>query len=327
LSGLLENVKASKFYGPEMENATEDYVDVVTERFMEAQSRSSDAVLLLEERLDFSEWVPDGFGTGDVVTISDGVLEIIDLKFGKGVPVSAIGNSQMRLYALGAWWGYNFLYSIDEVKMTIVQPRLDSVSTDSMPIDELLEWAETVVKPAATLADAGEGDFKSGEHCRFCKVKGNCRARSEENMKMLAYEFKDPALLSIDEVSSILYIADQLKSWVKDVEDYAFEQAKAGVKIPQWKLVAGRSNRSLTDKEAAMNALKSADIDTDKFLKPQELLGLGELEKRIGKKELSALLGHLIAKPPGKPTLVPETDKRAELNSNEDEYANIDMEG
>lgn len=316
----------NQYYGAEMEDAVAAYVEVVEERFMAAKARPSDAVFLLEERLDFSEWVPDGYGTGDVVLISDGVLEVIDLKYGKGVPVSAIGNPQLRLYGLGAWSNWNYLYSIHEVSMTIVQPRLDSVSTDTLPLGELLEWAETVVKPAAALADAGEGEYKAGSHCRWCKVKGNCRARAEENMKALEYEFQDPALLSLEEIGSVLVVAEQLKAWAKDVEDYAFEQAKAGVKIPSWKLVEGRSNRSITDKDAAMAALEAAGIESRDYLKPQELLGLGELEKRNGKKTVQELLGNLIVKPPGKPVLVPETDKRSEQNSVDQEFAGEEFE-
>ncbi|ERI06490.1 DUF2800 domain-containing protein [Aneurinibacillus aneurinilyticus] len=326
LDDKLEQFKANKFYGPEMENAVQEYVELVQERFMEAKARSIDAVLLLEERLDFTEWVPEGYGTGDVVLIADGVLEVIDLKYGKGVPVSAEGNPQIRLYALGAWWGYNYLYSINEVRMTIVQPRLDNVSTASLVLDDLLEWAESVVKPAAELAFAGKGDFKAGGHCRWCKVKGNCRARAEANMRALAHEFKDPALLSNEEIGPILFIAEQLKAWAKDVEDYAYGQALSGNCIPQWKLVEGRSNRVITDKGAAKAALEAAELEPEKYLKPQELLSIGELEKRIGKKEFNAMLGDLIIKPPGKPVLVPETDKRPELNSLEKDFENIDME-
>lgn len=318
--------KTNSYYGPEMEDAVAAYVEVVEEHFMAAKARSSDAVILLEERLDFTEWVPDGYGTGDVVLISDGMLEVIDLKYGKGVPVSAIGNPQLRLYGLGAWANWNYLYSINEVSMTIVQPRLDSVSTDTLPLGELIEWAEVVVKPAAALADAGEGGFLPGSHCRWCKVKGNCRARADENMQALAYEFQDPALLSMDEIGSILFVAEQLKVWAKDVEEYAFDQAKAGARIPSWKLVEGRSNRSITDKAAARKALESAELEDDKYLKPQELLGIGDLEKKIGKKELASLLDGLIVKPPGKPVLVPETDKRPELNSVDQDFAGEDFE-
>jgi hypothetical protein len=327
LEEKLEKIKASKFYGPEMENAVQEYVERVEERYMAAKARSSDAVLLLEERLDFTEWVPDGYGTGDVVIIADEILDVIDLKYGKGVPVSAVGNPQMRLYALGAWSPYNFLYSINQISVTIIQPRLDSISTDTISLDELLNWAETIVKPTAKLAYAGEGEHKAGEHCRWCKVKGNCRARADESMKALEYEFKDPALMTLDEIGSILFIAEQLKTWAKDVEDYAFNQAIAGNPVPLWKLVEGRSNRAFTDKEAAKTKLLEAGYEREKILKPQELLGISDLESKIlGKKVFKELLADLVVKPQGKPVLVPETDKRPELNSIEQEFANIEME-
>lgn len=326
LDKRLKQIQSSQYYSAEMENHIQEYVEFVCERYMEAFKRSEDAVVLLEERLDFSEWVPEGYGTGDVVLISDGVLEVIDLKYGKGIPVSAIGNPQIRLYALGAWTAHSWLYSIHEVRMTIVQPRLDSISSDTMQLDELLEWAETVVKPAAQQAYEGKGAFKPGDHCRWCLVKGNCRARAEANMEALAYEFQDPALLSLEEIGSILFIAEKLQEWAKDVQNYAYEQALKGEKIPQWKLVEGRSNRVITDKDAAIAALKAAGVESDKYLKPQELYGIGELEKRLGKKMFKELLGEFVEKPPGKPVLVPESDKRPELNSIEHEFANIEME-
>ncbi|KEQ22332.1 DUF2800 domain-containing protein [Paenibacillus tyrfis] len=325
LDAELEKIKANPLYCPEMESAVQEYVDLVEGRFMAAKARSSDAVVLLEERLDFTEWVPDGYGTGDVVLIADGLMEIIDLKYGKGVPVSAAGNPQIRLYGLGAWSAYSYLYDIREISMTIMQPRLDSVSTDTMRVDELLEWAETVVKPAAALAFAGEGTFKAGDHCRWCKVKAFCRARADENMAALQHEFRDPALLSLEEIGSILHVAEQLKAWAKDVEEYAFEQAKIGKRIPHWKLVEGRSNRTITDRDAARVALEAAGLSQDQYLKPQELLGISELEKRIGKKEFAEMLGGLIVKPPGKPVLVPETDNRPELNSVEGDFAGEDF--
>jgi hypothetical protein len=312
-------------YSAQMESAVNDYVLAVEERYMEARSRSKDAVILIEERLDFSEWVPDGYGTGDVVIISDGVLEVIDLKFGKGVPVSAIGNPQLRLYGLGAWWSHSWLYSIHEIRMTIIQPRLDSISTDTMRLGELIEWAETIVKPAAALADAGDGEFKAGEHCRWCKVKATCKARADANMAALKYEFKDPALMTHEEIGSILFIAEQLKAWAKDVEDYAYDQAIHGQRIPGWKLVEGRSNRVIVDKRSAYTTL-SEYYEDDYFTKPRDLLGIGDLEKKIGKKELTALIGNLIQKPPGKPVLVAETDKRPEINSIDSDFQNMDME-
>lgn len=327
-SALIQRFKeVDPHYDAEMESAIGYYVEVIAELYNTARARSEDAVLLLEERLDFSQWVPDGFGTGDVVIIADGVLTVADLKFGKGVPVSALGNSQMRLYALGAYNAYSYLYDISEIHMTIVQPRLDSVSTDTVSVEDLLAWAEGTVKPAAALADKGEGEFKSGEHCRWCKIKGNCRARADEQMKLIAHEFRDPALLSIDEIGNILTISEHLAAWAKDVADYAFDQAKSGQAIPGWKLVEGRSNRAISDKEEAMTRLASEDaLRIDQYQKPPELLGIGELEKRIGKKDLTALIGDLIVKPPGKPVLVVETDKRPALNSVESIFNNEEFE-
>jgi len=324
LDDCLKHIKAIKYYSAEMEEAIQRYVEFVEERFAEAKDRSQDGLILLEEQLDFSEWVPDGYGTGDVVIISDGVLEVIDLKYGKGVPVSAEGNPQIRLYGLGAWNAYSYLYDIREIRMAIVQPRLDSISTDSLAIEDLLEWADKVVKPAAALADAGEGDFKPGDHCRWCKVKATCRARADANMEVLKYEFQDPALLSNEEIGSILFIAGQLKAWVKDVEEYAQGQALKGEKIPQWRLVEGKSNRTITDPDALIARLIETGYEKEQITETK-LLGISKLEKVVTKKKLEKIAGDLIIKPPGKPVLVPETDPRPELNSIENDFANIDF--
>ncbi|MGN7457869.1 DUF2800 domain-containing protein [Paenibacillus pasadenensis] len=317
--------RTSPYYNAEMEAAVAAYVEVVEERFMAAKARSADAAILFEAWLDFSAWVPEGFGTGDVVLIADGVMEVIDLKYGKGVPVSAIDNPQIRLYGLGAWSDYSYLYDIREVHGTIVQPRLDSVSTEALPIGELLQWAETVVKPAAVLAHAGKGDFAAGDHCRWCKIKGSCRARADANMAALAYEFRDPVTLSLEEIGSILHVAEQLSAWAKDVSDYAFTATKAGQQVPGWKLVEGRSDRKITDKNQAIQLFSEAGLVPEKYLKPPEILGIGKLESSIGKKELVEILGGLIVKPPGKPALVPETDKRPELNSVEGDFEGEDF--
>lgn len=327
LEKRLDELRSSPMFSAEMERLIQEYTEFVEERFMAAKARSPDAVILLEEKLDYSEWTAPGqTGTGDVVLIADGMLELIDLKYGKGVPVSAVGNPQIRLYALGAWSGYSFLYDIREIRMTIYQPRLDSISTDTMTVEELLDWAENVVKPAARLAYEGKGDFKPGDHCRWCKVKATCRARADENMKALQYEFQDPALLTLDEIGQILHIAQKLHEWAKDVEEYAFDRAVAGERVPGWKLVEGRSNRIITNPDAAKTRLAGAGFEPDVYLKPRELFGIGELEKRVGKKQLAEILGELIQKPPGKPVLVPETDPRPELNSIEHEFANENWE-
>lgn len=317
-----EALKTNRYYNAEMEACIQQYADLVEERFLKARSRSDseDATVLLEAKLDLTEWVPDGFGTSDVTIISDGVLEVIDLKYGKGVPVSAINNSQLRLYALGALSEFGWMYDIHTVRMTIIQPRLDSVSTDEISVEELNEWAESVVKPAASLAYAGEGEYKAGDHCRWCLAKGNCRARADENLKAIAYEFQEPALLSNEEIGPILHIAGQLQSWVKDVQEYALEQALRGEKIPQWKLVEGKSKRFITDTKKAAALLTEAGYSEDKLYKPRELRAMTALEKAVGKKNFAEILGDLITKQAGKPTLVAETDSRPELNSAEADF-------
>lgn len=322
----LEQVKQDQYYNSEMEHIVQGYVEWVAERFMEATARSSDAQILLEESIDLSEWAPESFGTCDVVIISEGVLEVIDLKYGQGVPVSAEGNPQIRLYGLGAWNEYSYLYDISEVRMTIIQPRRDSISTEILPIDDLLEWADNEVRPAAQLAFDGKGDFSSGDHCKWCLAKANCKARADKNMESLSYQFKDPALLTIDEISAILFIADQLQSWAKNVKDFAYDQALAGVVIPQWKLVEGKSDRALKDEKAAKEALLAAEFTLDQIMKPQEMLSISALEKKHGKKTIAGVLKDLIIKPPGKPALAPETDRRPKINSVESDFADIEME-
>jgi len=306
--------KENEFYTQEMDDFVNSYVDFVIERINEAQALSSDAITLLEQRLDFSEWVPDGFGTGDVVIISDGIMEIIDLKYGKGVPVSAEENTQMRLYALGALNQFGMLYDVEKIVMTIVQPRLDSISSDEMDAEALFDWAEDYVKPKAEMAMNGEGEFVAGDHCRFCKAKAVCRERAEENLKMAKYDFQEPKLLTIEEIAEILVKAEELQKWAKDVSEYALDQAENHhVKFPGWKLVEGRSNRKYTDEEAIREKL-AKNYEPDAFLKTS-LFTLTNLEKSIGKKQVENLIGEFIIKPSGKPTLVAESDKRPEINS------------
>lgn len=313
---LWGKAKKGKYYSREMEDYVQGYVSIVLERVSEARKRSKDAAVLLEQRLDFSAWVPDGFGTGDVLIIADDTMEVIDLKYGKGVPVSAEENSQMRLYGLGALDGYGYLYDIQTVRMTIVQPRLDSVSTEDLSAADLLTWGDDYVKPRADMAAAGEGEFAAGDHCRFCRARSTCRARAEENLELAKYEFQDGALLSLDEVGDILGRIDQLQKWAEDIKKHALEQSeKHGVRYPGWKLVEGRSNRIYSDRDAVQAALLAAGFVEDKILTPRELLGITAMEKAVGKKNFEQLLAELVIKPAGKPTLAPEIDPRPELSS------------
>jgi hypothetical protein len=312
----LGEMQTNPLYSTSMEEYIEQYATLVFERFTEAKKNCPDALILLEQRLDFSEWVPEGFGTGDVVIIADSVLEIIDLKYGKGVSVSAIDNPQTRLYGLGCIANYSMLYDFTKVRMTIIQPRLDSTSTEEMTVEELIAWAEEYARPRAVQAMAGEGELAAGDHCQFCKAKYTCRKRAEANLEMAKYDFQDPFLLSAEEISDILAKADELQKWAKDIQDYALDQAENhGVKFPGWKLVEGRSNRTYTDQDAVEKALVAAGFEDEKIHKPKELLGITAMEKEIGKKQFETVLKDLVIKPTGKPVLVPESDKRPELSS------------
>lgn len=311
----LRELEKNEHYSASMLDYIESYASIVMEKVNEAKARSADAVVLLEQKLDFSDWVPEGFGTGDVVIISDGVLEIIDLKYGKGVPVSAEDNAQMRLYALGALAAFDALYGIKTVQMTIVQPRLDSVSSDEITAEMLYWWADTDLIKRAQLAWEGKGEFQAGEHCRFCRARFNCRARAEANLELAKMEFKKPELLTDEEISEVLKQADELRAWVSDVFDFALVQARDhGKKFKGWKLVEGRSVRQYADEGKVTETLLKAGYKEEQIYE-KKLWGITAMEKLLGKTLFNELLGGLVIKPAGKPTLVPESDKRPEINS------------
>lgn len=295
----------------EMKEAVQRYVDICIEKINAAKAASPDAVVHVEFRLDFSTYVPDGFGTGDMVIVSDKSLEICDLKYGKGVPVSAEGNTQMRLYALGAVEEFGMLYGFDTVHMTIIQPRLDSVSTDTLSTGKLLDWGRSII-PVAKEAYDGKGEFQAGDHCRFCKFRPRCKALAAYMTEKTALR-KKQTLTDLETVS-ILRAAKDIKRWLTDLEDYALGKALDGYDWPGMKLVEGRSKRVITDPDAAAAALIDKGFDADAVYKPRELQTLTALEKLVGKKSLAEALGDLIEKPNGKPTLVELSDKRPPLD-------------
>lgn len=295
----------------EMQEAVQAYVNICVEKINEARTASPDAQIKVEQRLDFSRWVPEGFGTGDMVMVSDKYFEIVDLKYGKGVPVSAINNSQMRLYALGMYEAFGYLYGADEVRMTIVQPRLDSVSTETISVDDLLAWGEEV-KKKAKIAFAGKGEFCAGSHCRFCKARNTCRAHAEYELKNVKEDLQTAELEDF-EISDILLRAKNIKTWLDGLESYALGKALDGYDWPGMKLVEGRSNRKITDDTIAANNLLNAGFGADEIYKPRALRSITDLEKLCGKKMFSELMSGVIEKPPGKPTLVSIDDKRQAL--------------
>lgn len=302
------------FDNQEMEEAVGRYVDTCMERVNAARKRTPDAQVLIEQRLDYSPWVPEGFGTGDMVIIADDTMEIIDLKYGKGVPVSAIGNTQMRLYALGAWNTFNLLYDIKKVTMTIVQPRLDSITSDTLTIDELLLWGKEV-QPLAQKAWKGEGAYCPGDHCHFCRAAIRCKALAEKNLEIAKYDFMEADLLTDEDIVDILDRTATLTKWLKTINDYALREAvDKGKRWPQYKLVEGRSTRVIAQPTALAEVLEKEKYTHDQIYMLRKLT---ELEKLVGKKKFATLAAEYISKPPGKPTLVPETDKRDEWIPNQ----------
>ncbi|AUN11224.1 DUF2800 domain-containing protein [Clostridium botulinum] len=315
----VKKVQSDKLFTADMPDYVDMYVETCMEKVAEAKAKTPDALFKIEQRLDFSEWVPDGFGTGDFVIIADGTMEICDLKYGKGVPVSAIENKQMRLYALGAIAEFSFLYDIENIKMTIIQPRLDSISTDEMSVESLLKWAEEELKPIAKLAFEGNGEFCAGDHCKFCRAKAVCKARADKNMELAKYDFQEPNTLDNNDIAFILGKADELVNWAKDVQEYALEQALKGEEFDGFKVVEGRSNRKWTDEEKIGKILLGQGFLED-IIYTKKLTGITNMEKAIGKKEVTKLLGDYIIKPQGKPTLATITDKRPVYNSAEADF-------
>jgi hypothetical protein len=298
----------SEFQCDEMEEYTDVYVNFAIELITKVRQSCKDPIVLIEQRLDFSNYVPEGFGTGDLVIVADKTLYIVDLKYGTGVAVSAEQNPQMMLYALGALNLFEALYDIETVNMTIVQPRLESISTYEIEVTELITWAEIELRPKAELAINGEGEFVPGEHCRFCRARATCRARSESFLAIARFEFKMPDLLTDSEVEDVLSLADQLSKWAADIYTYATEKAiNDGKEWTGYKLVEGRSNRKYSDETSVVEAVTNAGY---KDIYKKTLLGITDMEKLLGKKNFETILGNLIEKPKGKITLVSESDKR-----------------
>lgn len=309
--GAVDPSEHLTWYSEEMEDCANGYAAYILELAEAAKEVCSDPVVLIEQRVDFSRWVEQGFGTSDAIIISNGTLRVIDYKHGLGVLVEADNNPQMMCYALGAMELFDAIYDIDNVAMTVYQPRRQNISTFEMSKDDLYRWAEEVLKPTAELAFAGDGNFLCGEWCGFCKAKHECRARAEANLLLAQYDFKLPPLLEDSEIEVILSRADQLVSWVNDIKEYALQQAISGKDWTGFKLVEGRSNRRYTDEAAVTQVVTNAGFDPYE----RKLLGITAMQKLLGKSRFEELLSAYIEKPQGKPTLVPESDKRPVMNN------------
>ena len=311
-----------QYHSGEMDEYTDTYKTIVLEKFNAARAKTKDAQLLVEVKLDFSHYVPDAFGTSDAIIIADGVMEVIDFKYGKGVKVSAVENPQMMIYALGAWDLFNFEYDIRKVHMTIVQPRIDNLSEFEIDAADLINWAVDELQPKANEAYAG-GKQKPGNWCQFCKVKANCKALS--SMCIEAQQANpDPRKISKEVMeSTILPLLSTFKTWLTGVEEYSLEQALSGVQYQGFKIVEGRSIRKITNPTAVMELLGKECFAKESYIKPTELRSITDLEKLIGKKRFGTICAEYINKPQGKPTLVPESDKRPAFNQAADDFKDI----
>lgn len=314
----LEQSKTNEYYSEELREYVEQYVDIVEEKINEAKAQD-EPILFFEHRLDLTRYVPESFGTGDVVVYYNGTVEIIDLKFGKGVEVSALNNPQLRLYGLGAYELLKDFEDIHTIKMTIVQPRLHNISSESVDAADLVEWGLKTVKPQAIKAHNGEGEFHAGSHCRFCKIRHTCRARAEAN-DVKAEDMAEPNTLTDDELSTLLHKLPEVKRWANDVEEYCKSQAVENKReFDGWKVVEGRANRKYVDDKQVLERLTEQYDPKD--ISETKVLSISKLEKQLGKKRVGELLGDLVTKPRGKATLVTEDDKREPISdSAENEF-------
>ena len=305
-----------------LETVHDGYVRPVWEAYLEARKKDSYADIFIETGLNLTEWIPEGFGTCDAAIISGKTLEIYDLKYGKGVRVEAKGNVQMRIYALGALREFGELFDIHDMRMTIVQPRLDSISSAGMNVHALLQWGNTELKAAALAAYSGQGDANAGDWCRFCKVHSTCKAARDKVASIVARS-QDPRLMTPAETAEALREVPFIKTWLSGIEEYSLEMALAGTTYPGFKLVEGRSVRKYSDQNKCAEILHNAGFTDDVIYKPKELKGISDMEKILRKKAFNELLGQYVIKPAGKPSLVPEDDPREPLSTAENDFKEI----
>jgi len=313
----------SQYDNDEMDGYTDDYVQFVLETIAEAKQSCNDPLVMIEQRLDFSCYVPDGFGTGDCIIVADHRMHIIDFKYGQGVLVESEQNPQMMLYALGALRIYEDLYDIDDVALTIYQPRRENISTWVISVADLKKWADDVLKPKAELAYAGQGEYCPGPWCTFCRAAVKCRARAEEKLRLAQYEFAAPPLLTDAEIEEILGKIGDLTHWANEIMAYAQEAALQGKEWSGWKVVEGRSVRKYSNEAAVIRAAQAAGYED---IYKKSLLPITEMEKYMGKQRFQEVLGSLVFKPPGKPTLVPISDKRPAINNVKTDFTAIQEE-
>ena len=306
-------IMKSELWQNEMESTSETYLEYVKGIMLACEIAPA---VLIEKRVDFSRYVPEGFGTADCLILAGDTLHVIDYKHGKGVVVDADHNPQMMLYALGAMSELSLLYRFKFVHMTIVQPRVNNISEFTMTADELREWGESVVKPKAEAAISGKGEFEAGDWCRFCRAKQQCKTRYESNDSLypeLSAQH-DPRLITLEELGEYLKRGKDMAAWLEDMREYALSESLAGADVPGWKAVEGRGSRVFTDTDEAVDTLVKNGID-ESVLYERRVLTLAQMEKAVGKKAFGEIVGNLVVKNPGKPTLVEESDKRPKITN------------
>ena len=321
-TAAMKKLREKELYQEEMQGYTDEYVEFIQEQMY---SHLVTPHVAVEQKVDFSEYVPNGFGTADCILISNDTLHVIDFKYGKGVPVSVENNKQLLLYALGAYLAYEMIFPIAHIKMSIVQPRLANIDTWECSLDYLLEFAK-IAQEKATMALKGEGDFNCGEHCKFCKAKAICKERANVNLELAKYEFKAADQLTLEEIGEILEKAKDLAKWAEDLKEYALSESLKGNEVPGWKAVNGRGSRSFTNTDDAIKVLVDNGI-AEELLFERKYLTLAQMEKIVGKKEFNSLVGDLIVMNVGKPTLVEASDKREAIANRikaEDEFSVVD---
>lgn len=306
-------ITKSELWQNEMESTSETYLEYVKGIMLACDTKP---VVVIEKRVDFSRYVPEGFGTADCLILAGDTLHVVDYKHGKGVIVDADHNPQMMLYALGAMDEFALVYRFETVHMTIVQPRVNNISEFTMSAEDLRSWGESVVKPKAEAAISGNGTFEAGDWCRFCRAKQQCKTRYESNDSLYPElsERHDPRLISLDELGEYLRRGRDMAAWLEDMKEYALSESLAGAEVPGWKAVEGRGSRAFTDTDEAVDALIKNGID-ESVLYERRVLTLAQMEKAVGKKAFGELVGDLVVKNPGKPTLVEESDKRPRITN------------
>lgn len=306
-------IMKSELWQNEMESTSETYLEYVKEIMLACEIAPA---VLIEKRVDFSRYVPEGFGTADCLILAGDTLHVIDYKHGKGVVVDADHNPQMMLYALGAMDELSLLYRFKSVHMVIVQPRVNNISEFTMSAEDLRSWGESVVKPKAEAAISGNGTFEAGDWCRFCRAKQQCKTRYESNDSLypeLSAQH-DPRLITLAELGEYLKRGKDMAAWLEDMKEYALSESLAGADVPGWKAVEGRGSRAFTDTDEAVDILIKNGID-ESVLYERRVLTLAQMEKAVGKKVFGEIVGNLVVKNPGKPTLVEESDKRPKITN------------